>query len=308
MPDLGRRRWLQGAAACLAGLPAAAAAPARIPLGFSLYGMKTLPTAEALRTCASLGYDGVELALMPGWPTEPRQLSAGQRQELRRQLGDAGLSLLSLMENLPEGGDDQSHRANLERLKAAAELAHALAPDAPPVLETILGGRPGQWEQVKDRLAERLRAWAAVAAAGRIVLAVKPHVSNALHTVDGAAWLLRQVDSPALRLAFDYSHFVLRGVPLETALQGLLPQTVFIHVKDARGTPDKVEFLLPGEGNIDYGRYFSLLGQSSYRGPVVVEVSGQISNRPGYDAIAAARRSYAALAPALAKAGLRARP
>lgn len=313
MTNLTRRQWLIGAALGLPGalcqrLARGAAArqeqPA-LPLGFSLYGMKSLKIAEALRSCAELGYDGVELALMPGWPTEPQRLTADDRRTLRQQLADHKLALLGLMENLAEPADDASHRANLSRLKAAAELGHELSPAAPPVIETILGGKPAQWEAVKEKLAERLTAWAEVAAAARTVIAVKPHVGNALHTPQGATWLLRQVKSPWLKLAFDYSHFVLRGLPLAETVAALVPETAFIHVKDAKGTAEKFSFLLPGEGDLDYAAYFKLLQTTGYRGPVVVEVSGQISNRAGYDPVAAARRSYAALAAAMQKAGVR---
>lgn len=307
---LTRRHWLRGAAGGLAGCLATSArgneqAAGAISLGFSLYGMKTLKLADALRACAKIGYDGIELAVMPGWPAEPKSLNAEARRALRDQLADAGLELAGLMENLAEPADAAAHRVNLDRLKAAAELAHALAPKSPPVIETILGGRPGQWDQVKDRLAERLRAWAETAAAARVVVAVKPHVGNALHRPDDALWLVRQVKSPHVKLAFDYSHFQLRGLPLEKTVAALAPESVFVHVKDAKGTADKFEFLLPGAGGVDYGAYFRLLKVAGYRGPVVVEVSGQISNRSGYDPLAAARQSYAALAPALAKAGMR---
>jgi inosose dehydratase len=267
--------------------------------------MKALPLAEALRACAALGYDGVELALMPGWPAEPARLAADARQELKKRLTDAGLALLGLMENMAEPADDATHRANLDRLKAAAELGHTLSPQNPPVIETILGGRPAQWDQVKERLAGRLRDWAGAAAAARTVVAVKPHVANALHTPEGARWLLAQVQSPWLKLAFDYSHFAPRGLPLAETVAKLVPASAFIHVKDVRGGAEKVEFLLPGEGGLDYAAYFRLLREAGYRGPVVVEVSGQVSGRPGYDPVAAARRCYANLAPALRRAGVR---
>jgi hypothetical protein len=42
-----------------------------IGLAFGTYGMKTLTTETALRAIARIGYDGVEPALMPGWPTDP---------------------------------------------------------------------------------------------------------------------------------------------------------------------------------------------------------------------------------------------
>ncbi len=313
MTDRSRRAWLQRMAALAAvGLPVLPAPLARttepvasVHLGFSLYGMKALKIADALKACAKLGYDGVELALLPGWPTEPKQLMADDRRDLGQRLADAGLTLLGLMDNLSEPAEDTVHRANLERLKAAAELGQALSPKAPPVIETVLGGKPAQWEQVKERLAERLRAWAEVAAAAQTVIAVKPHVANALHTPEGARWLLKQVNSPWLKLAFDYSHFALRRLSLAETVKELLPASAFIHVKDSRGNADKFEFLLPGEGDLDYIAYFKQVQAAGYRGPVVVEVSAQISNRAGYDPVAAARSSYEKLAPAMKQTGLR---
>ena len=66
MPRPTRRECL-AAALAVGGLGHAQPAPVRLPLGFSLYGMKTVALADALRTCATVGYDGVELALLPVW-------------------------------------------------------------------------------------------------------------------------------------------------------------------------------------------------------------------------------------------------
>jgi inosose dehydratase len=297
------RRECLALAAGLAGTSLRAADPPSVPLGYSLYGMKALKLVDALRECRDIGYDGVEFALMPGYHAEPKSLSADDRTELRKRLADDGLAVHGLMENLPELSAEAGRQMYTDRLKAAAELGHALSPDARPPIETVLGGKPGEWDKIKNELAERLGKWAEIGKDAKTVVAVKPHVANALHTPEGAAWLVKQVNSPWLRLAFDYSHYALRGVALADAA-ALLPLTAFVHVKDAKGDATKFEFLLPGEGTTDYAAYAALVAASTYRGPVVVEVSGQVSGKPGYDAVAAAKRSFAALA---GKFGLRKR-
>ncbi len=308
---LHRRQFLTQSSAALAltALPgslrgAQTKSTPTIGLGFSLYGMKSLPLADALKTCADIGYDNVELALMPGYPTEPKLLSADERGQLRQRLDSLDLKLSALMENLSLPVDDAAHRANLERIKTAAELGHALSPKAPPVLETVLGGKPELWDSLKERMAERLRDWAEVAAAQRQIIAVKPHVGGALHTPEAALWLLRQADSPWIKLVYDFSHYELCGLKLDETLQQIAPHAAFVHVKDSEGDAAKFKFLLPGEGKVNYAHYLQMLKATGYRGAVVVEVSGMIFNQPNYDPVAAARKCYAPLAAAFEKAGV----
>src|SRR5262245_33803543 len=113
-----------------------------IGLGFSLYGMRSLPLAEALKACASVGYECVELPLMSDWPGGSAKFSADARRDFRTQLNDLGLRLAAVMENLPALGDEAEHAANLERLKRACALAAGLKQtDKIPVVETILGAK-----------------------------------------------------------------------------------------------------------------------------------------------------------------------
>ncbi len=274
-------------------------------LGFSLYGMKTLPLADALQACAEIGYDSVELPVMPDWPGDSAQLSAEARRKFLAQLNEHGLRLAALMENLPALGDDAQHQANLERLKRACALAVDLKQgEQVPLVETVLGGKPGEFDAVKERLVSRLRDWAKVAEEAKVTLALKAHVSNATQRPEQLLALLLLVASPYLAGAYDYSHFQLQDLKLNETLALLLPRTTFIHVKDTEHSLGKRGFLLPGEGTIDYGEYFRLLAASDYRGDVVVEVSGQVFGKPGYDPLAAARKCYNHLAPAMRRAGI----
>jgi inosose dehydratase len=172
------------------------------------------------------------------------------------------------------------------------------------VLETVVGGSPSKWDEQKAGMAARLRDWADAAKAAGTVIAIKAHVNNAVNSPERLLWLLDQVQSPAVQAAYDYSHFEVQGIDMEESMKLLLPRTKFIHVKDTRGDAKKFQFLLPGEGRTDYVKYFRLLKQYGYTGPVCVEVSSQVSNRPGYDPIDAARKSYAALSSALQKSRL----
>ncbi|MFN0080013.1 MAG: sugar phosphate isomerase/epimerase family protein [Prosthecobacter sp.] len=297
-----RRHFLHTALG-FAALPhvAGAAAPGGVSLGFSLYGMKTLSLSEALKTCAEIGYANVEFALNAGFPTEPKVFTAEARKEAAQQLSTLKLDLPCLMVNLSLAADDKAHAQALQSITDAAQLARELNAAQPAIIETVLGGKPATWEQQKSGMAERLQSWAETAEKAQTTIAIKAHVGSAVNSPERLLWLLEQVKSPAIQVAYDYSHFELQGIGMEESMKLLLTRTKFIHVKDSTGDPSKFQFLLPGEGRTDYVKYFTALKQHGYHGPVVVEVSGQIFNKPGYEPIAAAKQCYAVLAGALAK-------
>ena len=281
--------------------------PRTIGLGFSLYGMKSFSIADALKTCAEIGYECVELPVMPDWPADSAKLNTEARGEIRAQLNGSGLRLTALMENLP-WSDPKLQAANLERLKLACELANELSAGntaGKPLIETILGGKPGEFATVKDGFVERLREWAKVLADAKVTLAIKAHIGNAIQQPEQLIEVLDAVASPWLKAAYDYSHFQLQDLPLGETMTLLLPRSVFVHVKDTHREGGKWRFLLPGEGGIDYSDYFRLLSKTDYRGDVMVEVSGQVFSQPGYDPVAAARQCYNHLAPAMEKAGVK---
>jgi inosose dehydratase len=82
-----------------------------------------------------------------------------------------------------------------------------------------------------------------------------------------------------------------------------LPYTAHVVVKDAVQQGDRVVFALPGEsGTFDYPKLLRLFYDGGYRGDVCCEVSSMVSNKPGYDGLAAARQCYTAMSGAFEKA------
>jgi sugar phosphate isomerase/epimerase len=290
-------------------LPAARlkAAAATIGFGFGTYGMKALPWDQALRTVADIGYDGVEISLLPEWPTEPRLLSPGDRKRMRELLGELRLALPSFLEALPITGTPQGRTENIERLKRAMQLGHDLSPKNHPVIETVLGGKTADWDRVKASMVAELKDWAKAAEAGATIVCFKPHAAHAVQSPERALWLIREVGSQNIRLVYDFSHMYVEGFELADSLKALLPFAPFIHVKDSSGTPASHDYLLPGDGKTDYVAYFRLLKEHGYRGFVVVEVSAMIHRKPGYEPVPTAKLCYRRLAEAFERAGV-ARP
>lgn len=301
---ISRRTLLQS---CLA--PAVMAAAKTEPeIGFAIgnYGMKTMATGDALRTLAEIGYDGVELCFIAGWPTDPAKLSATDRRELRKLLGDTGLALPAVLESLAYGSTPEKRAHNIERLKLAVDLGNELAPSNPPVVDTILGGKTADWEKLKGTLVDEVGEWAKVADASKTTVCFKAHADQAVDRPERAIWLLKQVNNPRIRTIYDYGHFYLEGFALDASLREMMPYIAFISVKDSARLPDgKHQYLLPGEGKTDYVEYFRLLKQLKYKGYVGVEVSALIHNKPGYEPVPTARLCYERLAPAMAKANVK---
>jgi inosose dehydratase len=311
---LTRRTFLARAAVASATTAAIGAVAARrlsaatsatreppLSLGFSLYGMKTLPLSRALAECARIGYRNVELALLAGFPTDPAKLTSDVRRATREACAGAGQRVSALMVNLSLTANEAARTAHLGVLRQACEFAREIDATAPPVVETVLGGKPATWDADRADMVARLREWDAVAREHAITLAVKAHVGSGVNSPERLLWLLREAGVTQTAVAYDHSHFGLAGLSIDAGLAPLASRTRFVHLKDAAGDSASSRFLLPGEGRADFAAIFRALVAAGYRRAVVVEVSGQIFNRPGYDPVAAAESSYAALAPLLPK-------
>ncbi|MDE0041995.1 MAG: hypothetical protein OXT74_08165, partial [Candidatus Poribacteria bacterium] len=62
-------------------------------IGYSTWGMPTLPVETTLAHLAALGFDGVELTVIPGFSTELDTLDSAERRRIRKLLDQYGLGL-----------------------------------------------------------------------------------------------------------------------------------------------------------------------------------------------------------------------
>ena len=314
IPSVTRRQFiastLAAALAPAAGwaadeAPRSKSAPAGPTFGFNTYGMKTFTTEQALHELAAIGFDSVELDCTVGRDADPGNLTPPRRADIRKIAGDLGLWLTAVQGVATPSASDTAHAANLERFKVMAQLVHDLCAERPLLIEAGLGGRD-PWEKMKPLFVRRVADWVKLAESNDFTIVVKPHRDTSMDRPDEAIELFKELgSSPRLRMSYDYSHFALRDLPLADTIRVALPWTGFVAFKDVAIENGRGVFKLPGETKqIDYTTLVRQFHEGGYRGDYNCEISSMIFNQPGFDSLAAARFSYANIAPAFTAAGV----
>ncbi|MCC6455103.1 MAG: sugar phosphate isomerase/epimerase [Caldilineaceae bacterium] len=275
-------------------------------LGYSTWGMPNHSIDQAVDQIASLGFDGIEISVLDGWTTFIDNLDAVERKRILKLLNDKGLTLSAIYGcSSLLGRDPAAQEANGRRLYEAIDLATEWAQDGRlPYVNILSGGRTADWEAQHEALVERIVPFAKYAEERGVVLAMEPHVDGLVDMPDKTLTILKLVDSSALKVNFDISHFDIFGMSIEESVTALVPHSVHAHVKDQRGRYPNYEFLVPGDGDFDYVAYLQAMQAHGYTGFITAEVSKMVQNKPGYDPVAACELTYRTLAKAFVDAGI----
>ena len=274
-------------------------------LGFSMWSAPDVPVSELFPRIAAMGYQGIELSVLPQWTTALESLGPGERQELRDLAGEHDLEITSIASH-SYLLDPDTRDAGIARIRGALELAVELSPEKPPCICTFSGGDPADWEDVKGKLVGEFAGLAKHAAAVGAHLALEAHVGCAMDKPEQLRWVLQQIDSPAAVLNFDYSHFQALDYTIEDSLSTLIDHIVHTHIKGNRGIWPENEFLTPGEpgDDYDYANYLTAFDSLGYTGFQTVEISMTVQRRADYDAYEHAQIGYDTMVKAFAVAGL----
>ena len=279
-------------------------------LGYSTWGMPTVPIDVSIPHLAFLGFDGIELTIIQRFTTELSTLDSAERKRIASLLEEHNLALpaIAAHSNLMDV-DVESHKRNMWRLKGGVDLAIDLAQgDNIAAVNTTTGGKPGEWDTKKDFLCERVGELVDYAASKGVIIAMEPHIGAIIDTPAKVLELLEIIDSPYLKVNFDISHFDIVGMSTEETVSALAPVSVHTHVKDQRGISPDFEFLIPGEGEFDYVDYLKAMQQHGYDGFITAEVSFMVQARKDYDPLAAADLTYKTLSKAFVDADIARNP
>lgn len=266
-----------------------------IQLGVNSVLFKSYDFAQAARSIAACGYDGVEIAAIQGM-CEHLDLSrwSEQKEALQAIMQENGLKFLSMeVASLDEA-----------RLRLAFEAAAAIGI---PIVNIGPGGKSGVEEDLAASIAA-LAHLSEIAGSYGVTLCVKAHVGNAIYNTPTTLAAMEQISSSSFGIDMDPSHIHRSGENAEEALPAVINRVKHVHIRDCKGRaqgPGPIELQACGRGDIDLYGYCEAMVQGNYDGPVVLEVIGAQPAHTLDQVTAVAAESYGYLNACLKKLGAR---
>ncbi|HLJ65907.1 MAG TPA: sugar phosphate isomerase/epimerase family protein [Chloroflexota bacterium] len=217
---------------------------------------------------AVLRQEGIDhLELRSAWGTNVLELSDGRLHELAGKLEESGIGVSAIGSPIGKAPVDSDLAAQLRRFDRALEVARRLA--APYVRLFSFYPPEGatdstDWTPYRPTIAAQLREMAQRAADTGIVLLHENEKDIYGDTIERCVDLLREVDSPHFRAAFDPANFIQCGqAPYPDAYDALRPWIAYVHVKDVDVAGRVVA---AGEGIGNWPALLRRLGQDGYDG------------------------------------------
>jgi len=276
-----------------------------IKLGFVSAILPELQLEEVLAFASAEGFECVELMCWPPGKAERRYAGvthvdvtalddrAAARVRTLLEEHEVSISGLGYYPN-PLAPDPAEARVCVEHIKAVVRAANLLGV---PTVNTFVG-RDGtrtvdaQW----PRFLETWRPLVAYAEQHAVRIGIEncpmlftadewPGGKNLATTPAIFRRMFADIPSPSFGLNFDPSHFVWQHMDYLRPLREFKERLFHVHAKDVRLDRERLDEVgilatpleyhrpkLPGLGEVDWGRFFSVLSDSGYDGPVCVEV------------------------------------
>lgn len=185
------------------------------------------------------------------WGTNIVDLTSDQLSKLRTVLVEREFGVSAIASPIGKVDVSVPTEQELERLRRAVEAAHVLRARYIRLFSFYRG--PDQTpEEIRDRVVEHSRAFASYAESQGVVLLHENEKDIYGDIPSRVLDLVRAVDSPAYRLAWDPANFVQVGVrPFTEAYQALRPYVEYLQIKDALSADSSVVPAGMGDGEVE---------------------------------------------------------
>lgn len=242
-------------------------------LGFYTYqyiDLAGMPILEVLETIAAEGYDGVDISATRGDTIDPSLFPQDDRRHYRDTAERLGLEIRSVVTHLPMINAVWSGQPI--NLHGAIDLARDVCAS---IVTVHIGSHEetGQtfdlaWESAVEHLEDVCRF---AADYGIMVALDAIWPKTLLDTAKRVNQLIKDVGAPNLKHNYDPCLLALAGVGPGTVVKELAPHICHVHVKDYKGTFQRHQFLVPGQGKLDNKSWIAALKRIKYKDYVTVE-------------------------------------
>jgi len=216
------------------------------------------------------------LELRSIWDKNVLDLDSAEVELSLRELESRGFAISAIASPIGKVPIDADFADHLPSFERALQMA------------TIFGARylrifsfyvpQGRADRYRDEVMRRLSILAEGAEAAGVVLLHENERGIFGETPEHCLDIVRSVNSPALRLAFDPANFVQAGVrPFEHAYPLLADYIEYVHIKDALLSDGST--CLPGQGDGEIRELLSALKASGYRGFLSMEPHLMVAGR-----------------------------
>ncbi|MDQ2841299.1 MAG: TIM barrel protein [Acidobacteriota bacterium] len=217
---------------------------------------KQAPFDRCLEMVAAAGYEGVELT------GEFRSWSAIEIRRVMARMRSLGLQV-DLISGVKSGfGDPSGTNDFLSELNAQIRMANDLES---PRINLKSGPRIGKLSPADQHAAcvDNLKRAASLAATNNIELLIEPidpieNPTMYMTSVSEAFAIVRDVESPRIRVLFDFYHEQRAGGNLIEKLEQNFDLVGLVHIADVPGRHQ------PGTGEIDYLNIYKKLAELRY--------------------------------------------
>jgi sugar phosphate isomerase/epimerase len=223
--------------------------------------------SEQIRVCRELGISHFELRGVNN--LNVLDFGPALRREIRMRLADAGMGVASIGSPIGKVRINEPWQPHFDRFKIAVELAQFF--DA-PLIRIFSYYPPEKGQDIRahrDEVMQRMRAKVDYIRNLDVVLVHENEREIYGERLAECLDLMRTIDSPRFRFAFDFGNFLQAGERPADNWPALKPYTAHIHIKDVRTSDMKI--VPAGEGDGHIGAILADAYRSGYRGFVSLE-------------------------------------
>jgi sugar phosphate isomerase/epimerase len=224
---------------------------------------------EQIRVCKLNGVTHFELRGVAG--KNVLDFDRSLRDEIRRKLTDNGLGVISIGSPIGKVAINRPWQEHFDRFKIAIDAAEFFSSPLIRVFSYYPAGGEGRGpiDPHRDEVLDRFRKKIEYIGTRNVTLAHENEKGIFGDIGRRCADLMKSVDSPKLRCAFDFANFIQCGEDPLANWPLLKPYTAHIHIKDARRADGHV--VPAGEGDGQIAPILADAYASGYRGFVSLE-------------------------------------